>query len=154
MRQTRPSLRFVQLSSLTRQSLYGAVPVMLSHTKDTTVGLFWFNPSETFIDVDDGSDGKDTHWISEGGNMEFYVFMGPTAKDIFRQYTLLTGRPYLPPLFSIAYHQCRWNYNDEEDVASVDAHFDEYNIPYDTIWLDIEHTDGKVLTISLLTGLN
>jgi len=25
----------------------------------------------------------------------------------------------------------------------VDAGFDEHDIPYDVIWLDIEHTDGK-----------
>lgn len=46
-------------------------------------------------------------------------------------------------LFSLAYHQCRWNYNDEDDVAGVDAGFDEHDIPLDVIWLDIEHTDGK-----------
>ncbi|MEQ2217636.1 hypothetical protein XENOCAPTIV_017415, partial [Xenoophorus captivus] len=48
-----------------------------------------------------------------------------------------------PPLASLGYHQCRWNYNDQEDVRSVDAGFDEHDIPYDFIWLDIEHTDGK-----------
>lgn len=48
-------------------------------------------------------------------------------------------------LFSIAYHQCRWNYNDMEDVSNVDAGFDKHDIPYDTLWLDIEHTDGKRL---------
>jgi len=28
-------------------------------------------------------------------------------------------------------------------VGSVDAGFDEHDIPLDVIWLDIEHTDGK-----------
>jgi hypothetical protein len=37
----------------------------------------------------------------------------------------------------------RWNYKDEADVAAVDAGFDEHSIPYDVLWLDIEHTDGK-----------
>ncbi|KAL0192070.1 hypothetical protein M9458_010366, partial [Cirrhinus mrigala] len=41
-----------------------------------------------------------------------------------------------PPLSALAYHQCRWNYNDQEDVKTHD-------IPYDFIWLDIEHADGK-----------
>lgn len=45
--------------------------------------------------------------------------------------------------FSLAYHQCRWNYNDQEDVRSVDAGFDEHDIPYDVIWLDIEYTNNK-----------
>ena len=46
-------------------------------------------------------------------------------------------------MFSIGYHQCRWNYRDEKDVADVHAHFERYDFPYDVIWLDIEHTDGK-----------
>ena len=49
----------------------------------------------------------------------------------------------MPPMFSLGYHQCRWNYNDEADVRDVDANFDKHEIPYDVIWLDIEHTDGK-----------
>jgi len=28
-------------------------------------------------------------------------------------------------------------------LCSVDAGFDEHDIPLDVIWLDIEHTDGK-----------
>lgn len=55
----------------------------------------------------------------------------------------LSGTQALPPLFSLGYHQCRWNYDDEKDVEGVDAGFDIYDIPYDVIWLDIEHTDGK-----------
>ena len=30
-------------------------------------------------------------------------------------------------------------------LCSVDAGFDEHNIPMDVIWLDIEHTDKKKL---------
>ena len=32
---------------------------------------------------------------------------------------------------------------NEADARGVDAGFDEHNIPYDVLWLDIEHTDGK-----------
>ncbi len=28
-------------------------------------------------------------------------------------------------------------------TPSVDKGFDEHDIPYDVLWLDIEHTDGK-----------
>lgn len=55
----------------------------------------------------------------------------------------LSGFQALPPLFALGYHQCRWNYIDEADVKDVDAGFDRHNIPYDVIWLDIEHTDDK-----------
>jgi len=62
---------------------------------------------------------------------------------VHEQYAALTGTQELPPLFSLAYHQCRWNYKDQEDVLTVDRMFDEYDIPYDVLWLDIEHTDQK-----------
>lgn len=55
----------------------------------------------------------------------------------------LSGSQALPPLFALGYHQCRWNYIDEADVKDVDAGFDRHNIPYDVLWLDIEHTDDK-----------
>ena len=32
-------------------------------------------------------------------------------------------------------------------IFSVDANFDKHDIPYDVLWLDIEHTDGKRLVI-------
>src|SRR5690242_20219318 len=35
----------------TEMSLYGSIPFMIGHNKDFTVGFFWMNPSETWIDV-------------------------------------------------------------------------------------------------------
>ena len=100
----------------------------------------------------------ESHWIAESGVIDLFIVLGPTPKDVFHQYAVLTGipiylsshfishllgMPELPPLFALAYHQCRWNYNDENDVATVQAKLDEADIPFDVIWLDIEHTDGK-----------
>ena len=81
--------------------------------------------------------------MSESGIIDVFLLFGPTPAQIYRQYTALTGLPAMPPLFALGYHQSRWNYNDEADVDAVDQGFDEQDIPYDVIWLDIEHTDGK-----------
>jgi len=134
-------------------ALYGAVPFLIAHHSAATTGLLWLNSAETFIDVSDSSTGggllssgtpqKDTHWISESGVIDAYLLPGPTPSALFSQYALLTGAPALPRYFAIGYHQCRWNYKSEDDVKAVDAGFDEHDIPYDVIWLDIEHTDGK-----------
>lgn len=59
------------------------------------------------------------------------------------QYAALTGGSALPQMFSLGYHQCRWNYKDEADVEAVHEGLEGHGIPYDVIWLDIEHTDGK-----------
>ena len=137
-------------------TLYGAIPLLQAHRKDSTVGVFWMNAAETWIDIVKkkvssnplslgigGSTHTETQWFSESGLIDVFVFLGPQPKDILEQYTALTGYTQLPQQFSIAYHQCRWNYVTDEDVKDVDRKMDKHRIPYDIIWLDIEYTDGK-----------
>ena len=126
-------------------ALYGNVPLVVSHSVATgTTGVFWFNPTETFVDVmSDSDNGKTTHWMSESGIIDTFLLPGPTPADMYRQYAILTGTAPVPPMFSLGYHQCRWNYKDERDVYQVHDKFEELDYPYDVLWLDIEHTDGK-----------
>uniref|UniRef100_A0A8C4GXW7 Glucosidase, alpha; neutral C n=1 Tax=Dicentrarchus labrax TaxID=13489 RepID=A0A8C4GXW7_DICLA len=134
-----------------RLGLYGSVPLLVAHKPDRTLGVFWLNASETFVNDDRSPQLKrkriqprtDVHWLSESGVIDCVVLLGPSPQQLFSQYAQLTGYQALPPLFALGYHQCRWNYNDEADVKAVDAGFDRHDIPYDVIWLDIEHTDGK-----------
>lgn len=140
-------------------ALYGSIPFLVSHrvtpsddendvsARSSTVGVFYFNPSETFIDVfsdPSSSSGTATHWMSESGILDIFLLPGSDKpSDIYKQYARLTGYPYLPPSFALGYHQCRWNYRDENDALTVHANFEKYDYPYDVLWLDIEHTDGK-----------
>ncbi|KAI3435452.1 Gal_mutarotas_2 domain-containing protein [Psidium guajava] len=137
--------------------IYGSIPFMISHGKARgTSGFFWLNAAEMQIDVlGEGWDADsgillpssqkrvDTFWMSEAGIVDTFFFIGPGPKDVVKQYISVTGTSAMPQLFATAYHQCRWNYRDEEDVENVDSKFDEHDIPYDVLWLDIEHTDGK-----------
>lgn len=123
--------------------LYGAVPVMLSHKAGLTVGAFWLNAAEMYVDVSKPATGVSSQWIAEAGVLDLFLLVGPQPSDVARQYAAITGGSAMPQLFALGYHQCRWNYNDDADTRAVDAGFDEHDIPYDVIWLDIEHTDGK-----------
>lgn len=124
--------------------LYGSIPMMYAHSQKSTMGVFWLNSAEMHVDVAKAKDqGVKTQWISESGVIDLFFMMGPTPIDVSTQYATVTGGTALPQLFSLGYHQCRWNYKDQEDVAQVDAGFDQYGIPYDVLWLDIEHTDDK-----------
>jgi alpha 1,3-glucosidase len=125
-------------------ALYGHIPMVLAAGPAApSVGLFWFNPSETFVDISTSDKRKSTHWMSESGWIDMFILPGPSPDAVFRQFTSLTGRAQLPPVFALGYHQCRWNYKNEPDVARVNEGFDSHGIPYDVLWLDIEHTDGK-----------
>nr|XP_055219463.1 neutral alpha-glucosidase C isoform X4 [Gorilla gorilla gorilla] len=142
--------------------IYGSVPYLLAHKLGRTIGIFWLNASETLVEINTEPAVEYTltqmgpvaakqkvrsrthvHWMSESGIIDVFLLTGPTPSDVFKQYSHLTGTQAMPPLFSLGYHQCRWNYEDEEDVKTVDAGFDEHDIPYDAMWLDIEHTEGK-----------
>lgn len=138
-------------------TLYGSIPFLQAHKKDSSVGIFWLNAAETWVDItkeksdtnpltlgmSGGVVDTQTHWISESGQLDVFVMLGPTPQDLAKSYGELTGYTQLPATFAIAYHQCRWNYVSDEDVKDVDRKFDKYNIPYDVIWLDIEYTDDK-----------
>ncbi|KAF2859753.1 glycoside hydrolase family 31 protein [Piedraia hortae CBS 480.64] len=137
-------------------TLYGSIPFMQAQKKNSTVGVFWLNAAETWVDITKsktaanalslgvtGSVSTHTHWISESGLLDVFVFLGPRPQDVIGAYAELTGYSQLPQQFAIAYHQCRWNYVTDQDVRDVDKRFDKHKIPYDVIWLDIEYTDGK-----------
>lgn len=144
---------YITDSSMT---LYGAIPFMQAHKKDSTVGIFWLNAAETWIDVIKEIEHQSpislgigsktstkTHWISESGLIDIFVFLGPTPDDVIQAYGKLTGFSQLPQQFALGYHQSRWNYVSDEDVREVDLKMSKHEIPYDVIWLDIEYTDDK-----------
>lgn len=115
---------------------------MHAHSKKGTVAVFNAIASDTWIDVGKKNDGTETHWISESGILDVFILPGPDPASVFSQYAGLTGTPMLPPLYSLAYHQCRWNYVSSEDVRSVQKGFDEEDMPVDVFWLDIEYSEG------------
>ncbi|KAK2814169.1 hypothetical protein FQN50_000573 [Emmonsiellopsis sp. PD_5] len=137
-------------------TLYGSIPFMQAHRKGSTVGVLWLNAAETWVDIVkskastnplalgvSGKTSAQTHWFSESGQLDVFVFLGPTPQALSKSYGELTGYTQLPQHFAVGYHQCRWNYVTDEDVRDVDRKFDMYQIPYDVIWLDLEYTDQK-----------
>lgn len=137
-------------------TLYGSIPFMQAHRKDSTVGVFWLNVAETWVDIVKGKQSMNplsiskgskmttqTHWISETGVLDVFVFLGPSPKDLTSAFGELTGTTAMPQELAIGYHQCRWNYISDDDVKDVDRKFDKFKIPYDVIWLDLEYTDDR-----------
>lgn len=143
-------------------AMYGSIPFMQAHKQGgKSVGVYWNNAADTYVDIvktgevnaasgegeqkvlEKNEKSVQTHWISESGIMDVFVMLGSSPSEINKLYGKVTGYAKLPQLFSIGHHQCRWNYNDEDDVLQVNSNFDKHGIPYDVIWLDIEYTDDK-----------
>ncbi|KAH9589355.1 Glycoside hydrolase family 31 [Trypanosoma melophagium] len=124
------------------QALYGTVPFILAHSVKSSTGVLFLNSAEMKVDVQLG-DVIGCKWDAEVGLVDFFFFPGPTPSKVQQQHASITGATVFPPYFSLGYHQCRWNYRSTNDCLSVDQGFDQHNLPYDVLWLDIEHTDNK-----------
>ncbi|KAA8910207.1 hypothetical protein TRICI_004225 [Trichomonascus ciferrii] len=123
--------------------MYGSIPFMQAQTKGASAGVFWANAADTYIDITKDKKSTTSHWISEAGLLDVFVFLSDTPEEINRQYGAIVGYTLLPQSFAIGYHQCRWNYNSEEDVLDITEKFDQSGTPYDVIWLDVEYTEEK-----------
>ncbi len=102
-------------------SIYGAVPILhaKSERSKSVASLLWANSSDTFVDIFSTPEGRNVHWMSESGALEFYLFLSVTPEVMSFKQRALSGESPLPPLFSLGYHQCRWNYMSQQETLEV-----------------------------------
>ncbi|KAI4327947.1 hypothetical protein L6164_020351 [Bauhinia variegata] len=70
----------------------------------------------------------------------FGPFASPTAVLISLSHAI--GTVFMPPKWSLGYHQCRWSYVSDQRVLEVARTFRKKGIPCDVIWMDIDYMDG------------
>ncbi|MFT7164088.1 MAG: alpha-glucosidase [Flavobacterium sp.] len=124
-----------------QEPLYKVVPFYIGLQNKQAYGIFFDNTFRTFFDFCHERRNVTSFW-SEGGEMNYYFIYGPQMEDVVTSYTDLTGKPELPPLWALGYHQCKWSYYPESNVKEVTAKFRELKIPCDAIYLDIDYMEG------------
>ncbi|XP_066150382.1 neutral alpha-glucosidase C-like [Euwallacea fornicatus] len=120
--------------------MYGAVPLIYGLGNDHVSGVFLNNAGEMWIDIN--TTDQSAYFMVYSGVLDLFIFTGPRLVDAVRQYTNLTGKPHLPQLWALGHHQSRYGYKTEEDVRGIVENFDKYNIPVDSVWLDLDYTVG------------
>ncbi|XP_020696847.2 uncharacterized protein LOC110109955 [Dendrobium catenatum] len=70
----------------------------------------------------------------------FGPFKSPTEVVISLSHAI--GSVFMPPKWSLGYHQCRWSYETDERVRKIATNFRERGIPCDAIWMDIDYMHG------------
>jgi alpha-glucosidase len=121
----------------------------LRHEKDsggrgTAYGLFLDNTTRTYFDMGKTDPARITFGAASG-ELNYYVFTGGrerTPKNVLRDYTDLTGRTPLPPIWALGNQQSRWSYTPESKVREVARGFRASRVPADVIYLDIDYMDG------------
>jgi alpha-glucosidase len=120
--------------------LYKAIPFFLALNNGNAYGIFLDNTYRSSFDF-----GKTEHdaysFGAEGGQLDYYFFYGPDPKRVLTDYTALTGRMPLPPLFSLGYQQCRYSYYPEARVREIADGFRKRHIPADVLYLDIDYQE-------------
>jgi len=121
--------------------LYVSIPFFIGLHSGATYGIFFDTTWKSYFNMG-GRLKKYYSFSAEGGAINYYFIAGPRMKDVITRYTGLTGRPGLPPLWSLGYHQSRWSYKNEEKVRRIAEKMREHNIPCDAIHLDIHYMDN------------
>ncbi|ROT66396.1 putative lysosomal alpha-glucosidase-like [Penaeus vannamei] len=61
------------------------------------------------------------------------------TNEVISQYTEVIGRPFLPPYWSLGYHQCRYGYETLNRTRDVWQRTRKAGIPFDVQWNDIDY---------------
>jgi lysosomal alpha-glucosidase len=80
--------------------MYGSHPFYLSFDDQNAHGLFLLNSNAMDIIT---QPTPALTFITIGGIVDFYIFMGPTPSDVIKQYTEVIGRTFFPPYFTLGY---------------------------------------------------
>ncbi len=121
--------------------LYKNVPFYVGLHNSRAYGVFFDNTFRSYFDFCHERRNITSFW-AQGGEMNYYFIYGPDMNAVVTSYTDLTGKPELPPLWALGYHQCKWSYYPESKVKEVTNKFRELKIPCDAIYLDIDYMDG------------
>jgi alpha-glucosidase len=74
---------------------------------------------------------------ADGGEMDFYIFYGPSFKQIVNRYTELTGRPALLPKWAFGYHQGgAGNDRSSKWASNIASNMRDNHLPIDVIYYD------------------
>ena len=135
------------LHGVNADPLYKTFPFFIGLHSGLTYGLFFDNTHKSYFDFGATMDEQMSWFGADGGDMNYYFFGAQGVSKIMEDYTWLTGRMEIPPLWSLGYQQCRWSYMSAAEVLDIAENFRKEKIPADVIYCDIDYMDEfKIFT--------
>lgn len=120
--------------------LYKSIPFFLIDRAGVASGIFLDNTWRSSFDFGKSLPGVYS-FGAVNGPLNYYIFYGPSPKQVVESYAWLTGKPPLPPLWTLGYQQSRYSYVPQARVLEVAHHLRQDHIPADAIYLDIGFQD-------------
>ncbi|WP_417886026.1 TIM-barrel domain-containing protein [Zunongwangia sp.] len=121
--------------------LYKTIPFYIGLHHAKAYGIFFDNSFKTHFDFCHERRNITSFW-ADGGEMNYYFIYGPKISEVVTKYTNLTGRPELPPMWALGYHQSKWSYYPEDKVRDLAKSFRDNKFPCDALYLDIDYMEG------------
>jgi alpha-glucosidase len=126
--------------------LYSTFPFFIGIHSGLSYGIFFDNTYKGLFNFGASND-RFSSFGADGGEMNYYFIYGSNVRQIINQYTLLTGRINIPPIWSLGFQQSRWSYFPDNEVLNIASTFREKKIPLDVLYLDIHYMDAyKIFT--------
>jgi len=122
---------------------YQSIPFFYALNAGKAYGFYLNNTFRTYFDMGKSSPGRYS-FGADGGELDYFVFTGGrerSPKKVLEDYTKLTGRTPLPPLWALGNQQSRWSYFPEKRVREIAEGFRRNRIPADVIYLDVDYMD-------------
>ena len=113
------------------QGMYKPIPFFMSNRG---YGMFLHTSSPITCDFGNSFSGVNSLMIGDD-ELDLFVFLG-SPRDILDEYTKLTGKSPLPPLWAFGLWMSRCTYNAEAQVRSIATRLRADKIPCDVIHLD------------------
>lgn len=120
--------------------LYATIPFYIGIHHGKNYGIFFDNTWQSDFNFG-ASNNRFSSFGARGGEMNYYFIYHQRVADIITDYTTLTGRMHLPPMWSLGYQQNRYSYYPDTEVYRIAQTLREKKIPADGITLDIHYMD-------------
>ena len=118
-------------NGIENQGLYKPIPFFMS---SRGYGMFMHTTTPVTCDFGNAFSGVNSLMIGDD-ELDLFVFLG-SPKTILDEYTKLTGKSPMPPLWSFGLWMSRCTYNAEKQVRDIAAKLRENKIPCDVLHLD------------------
>ncbi|MEO9021549.1 MAG: TIM-barrel domain-containing protein [Ginsengibacter sp.] len=117
--------------STAARQMYKPVPFFMS---SRGYGMFVHTTSPVTMDFGYAHDGSKTLFVGDD-QLDMFFFIG-SPKEILTEYTGITGKSSLPPLWSFGLWMSRFSYQSQKEVMMVADKLRKYSVPCDVIHID------------------
>ncbi len=109
-------------------------------------GIFFDNTYKSTFNFGASND-RFSYFQADNGELKYYFIYNDSIEHIIKDYTWLTGRIKLPPIWSLGFQQCRYSYYPDTEILQVAQTLRNKKMPCDVLYLDIHYMqDYKVFT--------